>query len=141
MAKCEVCGNDYHLAFQVVTASETHTFDCFECAVQKLAPVCDYCGVRVTGRGVEKSGAFYCGATCARAAGATQAHERSSETPPIGVKSEERIEAMIDRDNEWTFPASDPPGWVLGVERDDSYGEGENEGGASTAALTSGIGA
>lgn len=63
MAKCEVCGNDYHLAFQVVTASETHTFDCFECAVQKLAPVCDYCGVRVTGHGVEKSGAFYCGAT------------------------------------------------------------------------------
>ena len=38
MAKCEVCGNDYHLSFEVVTAGARHTFDSFECAIHKLAP-------------------------------------------------------------------------------------------------------
>lgn len=128
MAKCEICGNDYHLTFQVITAGVAHTFDCFDCAVCKLAPVCDTCGVRVTGLGVEKRGAFYCGANCAEAA---EASSRLRETPPTGLKSEDRIEAMIDRDVEWTFPASGPPGWVLRVKRDDSYGEGEDEDGSS----------
>ena len=43
MAKCEVCGNDYDMAFQVVTAGVTHTFDSFECAIHKLAPICAHC--------------------------------------------------------------------------------------------------
>ena len=30
MAKCEVCGNEYYLAFQVVAVGTTHTFDSFE---------------------------------------------------------------------------------------------------------------
>ena len=38
MAKCEVCGNDYDKAFQVVAAGFTHTFDSFECAAHKLGP-------------------------------------------------------------------------------------------------------
>jgi hypothetical protein len=38
MAKCDVCGNDYHLSFQVVAAGSTHTFDSFECAIHMLAP-------------------------------------------------------------------------------------------------------
>ena len=56
MARCEVCGNDYHLAFQVVTAGVTHTFDSFECAIHKLAPVCEHCGCRIIGHGVEAGG-------------------------------------------------------------------------------------
>jgi hypothetical protein len=44
MAKCEVCGNDYYLSFEVITAGAKHTFDSFECAIYKLAPVCDHCG-------------------------------------------------------------------------------------------------
>ena len=43
MAECEVCGNDYYLSFQVVAAGQTHTFDSFECAIHKLAPVCEHC--------------------------------------------------------------------------------------------------
>ena len=43
MARCEVCGNDYYLSFEVVTAGNQHIFDCFECAIQKLAPVCAHC--------------------------------------------------------------------------------------------------
>jgi hypothetical protein len=30
MAQCEVCGNDYDKAFQVLAAGATHTFDSFE---------------------------------------------------------------------------------------------------------------
>ncbi len=71
MARCETCGNDYYLSFDVVTAGATHTFDSFECAIQKLAPVCDHCGVRIIGHGIEADGTFFCCAHCARKAGVT----------------------------------------------------------------------
>ena len=54
MAKCEVCGNDYDMSFQVVTAGVTHTFDSFECAIHKLAPVCSHCGCKIIGHGIER---------------------------------------------------------------------------------------
>ncbi len=69
MAKCEVCGNDYHLAFQVIAAGERHTFDSFECAISRLAPECDHCGCRIIGHGIEADGSFYCCANCARESG------------------------------------------------------------------------
>lgn len=69
MARCEVCGNDYYLSFEVVTQGRTHVFDCFECAIQKLAPVCEHCGVKVVGHGVEADKAMYCCAHCARQEG------------------------------------------------------------------------
>ena len=47
------------------------------------------------------------------------------ERPPLTV-SEDRIEAKIDRDLKDSFPASDPPGWVLGVRRP-SEKKGEEE--------------
>ena len=69
MAKCEVCGNDYHLSFEVVTAGVSHTFDSFECAIHKLAPECDHCGCKIIGHGIEANNTFYCCANCARQAG------------------------------------------------------------------------
>jgi hypothetical protein len=72
MARCEVCGNDYAMAFQVITAGVTHTFDSFECAIHKLAPICEHCGCKVVGHGVEAAGAFYCCAHCAHARGASE---------------------------------------------------------------------
>ncbi len=69
MAACEVCGNDYRLAFEVHAAGAVHVFDCFECAIHLLAPVCETCGVRVVGHGVEADGAFYCSAHCGRQGG------------------------------------------------------------------------
>jgi hypothetical protein len=70
MAICEVCGNDYEMAFQVVAAGHTHTFDCFECAVHKMAPICEHCECKIIGHGVEAHGALYCCAHCAHAEGA-----------------------------------------------------------------------
>jgi hypothetical protein len=66
MARCEVCGNDYYLSFQVVAAGHTHTFDSFECAIHKLAPVCDHCGCKIIGHGIEAEGTFFCCAHCAQ---------------------------------------------------------------------------
>ena len=71
VAKCEVCGNEYYLSFEVVTAGVTHVFDSFECAIHKLAPVCDHCGVKIIGHGIEAKGTFFCCAHCAHEKGAT----------------------------------------------------------------------
>ncbi|HKX83674.1 MAG TPA: hypothetical protein VJL58_05620 [Pyrinomonadaceae bacterium] len=65
MAVCEVCGNDYYLSFEVITAGNRHVFDSFECAIHKLAPVCSHCGCKVIGHGVEANQDIYCGAFCA----------------------------------------------------------------------------
>ena len=71
MAQCEVCGNDYYLSFEVITAGNSHTFDCFECAIHKLAPVCAHCGCKIIGHGIEAKETFFCCANCARRAGVT----------------------------------------------------------------------
>ena len=69
MAKCEVCGNEYYLSFEVITAGHRHVFDSFECAIHKLAPVCANCGVKIVGHGIEANDTFYCCAHCARKEG------------------------------------------------------------------------
>jgi hypothetical protein len=69
MAKCEVCGNDYDKSFEVRAGGSSHTFDCFECAIHRLAPTCAHCGCRIVGHGVEGGGAMYCCANCARQSG------------------------------------------------------------------------
>jgi len=67
MGVCNQCGNDYDLSFNVVAKDETYTFDCFECAIAKLAPKCNHCGVPIIGHGIEVDGQMYCGAHCSRA--------------------------------------------------------------------------
>ncbi len=71
MAVCEVCGNDYDKAFQVVMAGESggHQFDSFECAIHALAPRCAHCDCRILGHGVESNGSIFCCANCAHLAG------------------------------------------------------------------------
>jgi hypothetical protein len=76
MARCENCGNEYDKIFEVVMNGVTHTFDCFECAIEKLAPRCGQCGTRIIGHGVEAGEAMYCSAHCTKAAGAGEAADR-----------------------------------------------------------------
>jgi hypothetical protein len=73
MGTCEVCGNEYEMAFEVVTAGQGHMFDSFECAIHRLAPVCEHCGCKVIGHGTQVSGRFYCCAHCARSVEGTAA--------------------------------------------------------------------
>jgi len=76
MARCEVCGNDYDLSFEVITAGVSHVFDSFECAIHALAPICEHCGVRVIGHGVQADGALFCCAHCAREVGKSGIRDR-----------------------------------------------------------------
>jgi hypothetical protein len=55
---------------------DSHTFDCFECATHALAPICDNCGVRISGHGVEAGSMIYCCSHCARQAGHGQLRDR-----------------------------------------------------------------
>ncbi len=80
MAKCDVCGNEYDKSFEVRFASrpdDVHTFDSFECAIHALAPICEHCGCKVIGHGVEGGGSFYCCAHCAGAAGVSGVSDRA----------------------------------------------------------------
>jgi hypothetical protein len=76
MATCEVCGNDYEMAFEVITAGQRHVFDSFECAIHRLAPVCEHCGCRVIGHGVEADGRIFCCAHCSEQEGVTGLEDR-----------------------------------------------------------------
>ena len=78
MAVCEVCGNDYEMAFEVVAQGARHTFDSFECAIQRLAPRCEHCDCRILGHGVEVQGRFFCCAHCARSADSLGAEIRDT---------------------------------------------------------------
>ena len=69
-ARCEVCGNVYEKSFRVEMNGSTHIFDCFECAIHRLAPPCAHCGCRIIGHGVESGGRYYCCDNCVRMVGA-----------------------------------------------------------------------
>jgi hypothetical protein len=76
MAVCETCGNDYDKAFEVKMSGKAHTFDSFECAIQKLAPTCHHCGCRIIGHGLEDEGTFFCCDHCAEESGVTGLRDR-----------------------------------------------------------------
>jgi hypothetical protein len=78
MAKCDVCGNDYDRAFQVVANNRTYTFDSFECAIHRLAPACAHCGCKVIGHGVEAKSTIFCCAHCAHEKGAMEIVDNSA---------------------------------------------------------------
>ncbi len=75
--QCEVCGNDYDKAFELVAAGKRHVFDSFECAIQALAPRCAHCACRVIGHGVEAHGKTFCCAHCAHHSGVTAVQDRA----------------------------------------------------------------
>jgi hypothetical protein len=67
MPRCETCGNDYDKAMSITLAGASHTFDSFECAIQKLAPTCAHCKCRIIGHGLEAKGRMFCCEHCAHA--------------------------------------------------------------------------
>lgn len=77
MGICEVCGNDYDGAMDVIVSGEAHVFDSFECAIHALAPECAACGCRVVGHGVQVGDDVYCGAHCAHQSGVSGVRDRA----------------------------------------------------------------
>jgi Rieske Fe-S protein len=78
MPTCEVCGNEYDKAFDIVRDGESHTFDSFECAIHVLAPTCEHCGCRIIGHGVEAGGRMFCCVHCAEEAGVVGLADRGN---------------------------------------------------------------
>ena len=78
MATCDTCGNAYDKTMTIqVAGGEGGTFDSFECAIHALAPICEHCGCRIIGHGIEASGGrMFCCAHCASASGAEGAADR-----------------------------------------------------------------
>ena len=58
MARCEVCGNEYEKAFEVIAEGQSHFFDSFECAIHALAPTCAHCHCHVIGMASKPRGRF-----------------------------------------------------------------------------------
>jgi hypothetical protein len=77
MRRCDVCGNEYDKAFTVTVDGQTHTFDCFECAIHALAPTCAHCGCKIIGHGVEHEEDMFCCAHCAKHAGVVGVADRA----------------------------------------------------------------
>jgi hypothetical protein len=77
MARCDGCGNDDDKTFEVKKDDRTYNFDCFECAVHVLAPVCEHCACKVLGHGVEQAGSIFCCAHCAREMGRMSLKDRA----------------------------------------------------------------
>lgn len=77
MAVCANCGNNYDKSFRVTMGRETLDFDSFECAINRLAPVCATCGTRILGHGMESDGTFFCCNHCAEKNGETALRDRA----------------------------------------------------------------
>jgi hypothetical protein len=78
MEHCENCGNTYSKVFMVNINDQSHTFDCFECAIQSLAPTCSNCHTKIIGHGVESDDQIFCCAHCARALGKTNLQDNAT---------------------------------------------------------------
>jgi hypothetical protein len=77
MATCDSCGNEYDSPLEITKDGQSYTFDSFECAIHKLAPRCDHCGVTIIGHGLQAGTDrfFYC-AHCAQQAGVQELADR-----------------------------------------------------------------
>lgn len=69
LQQCENCGNNYDKCMTIVINGQPHVFDCFECAIHKVAPHCSHCDTVMIGHGVEAHEHYYCCAHCAKAHG------------------------------------------------------------------------
>jgi len=77
MSRCDTCGIEYDKSFQITSAGGArHTFDCFECAIERLAPRCKHCNCHIIGHGIEAGGSFFCCASCAAHSGIEDARDR-----------------------------------------------------------------
>ena len=114
MAKCDVCGNDYDKSFTVTMAGKMHVFDSFECAIHRLAPVCQHCGCHVIGHGVEKDGTNFCCAHCAECHGVRGLTDRVSTKDTVLTDAIPKDPANCDEERKFnlvfphdpTLPAS-----------------------------------
>lgn len=81
MEHCVVCGNGDEHPLVIVHDGERLAFDCFGCAIERLAPRCERCGSLVLGRGVRLGRRCFCSAHCADVAGFARFHDTEPRDP------------------------------------------------------------
>lgn len=81
MGICEFCGNHIKDSLKIVAHNREHEFDCFQCAIQSLAPTCASCSCRIIGQSIDENGFCYCGLHCQRMAGRRLSTEETSFMP------------------------------------------------------------
>lgn len=70
MGRCVVCGHETPLSFTVSTGDgHSLVFDSFECAIDRLAPRCASCGIRIIGHVTVSDGSLFCGVHCSQLQG------------------------------------------------------------------------
>mgnify|MGYP002381272388 CR=1 FL=1 len=75
---CETCGNVYEKSFEIILNNNSHHFDCFECAIQALAPECAACDCRIIGHGVELNGVVFCCVHCSKSYGESELKDNAT---------------------------------------------------------------
>ena len=88
--KCDNCGNFYENSFQVIVNAQSYHFDCFECAIHKLAPRCHHCNTPVLGHGLEAESNIFCCAHCAREANVQGLTDHLAATSNENLKNIQR---------------------------------------------------
>ncbi len=67
MSRCVVCGHNSVGNFSVTLANgRTYDFDTFQCAIDRLAPRCSRCGIRIIGHPTVVDGGLFCGPHCSQ---------------------------------------------------------------------------
>jgi hypothetical protein len=66
LEKCSSCGNDYKNTFKVLYNDQTYYFDSLECVINILAPICQSCGCKIIGHGIEDQEKLFCCSHCFR---------------------------------------------------------------------------
>lgn len=105
MMNCEVCGHEMSKLIMISWNGQKKSVDSFECAVQALAPRCDYCQQPVMNSSIQGNPPFYCCDACAQ-----KAQQNSDLKKTDHSHSQEQ--AYVDKVIEDSFPASDPPSWT-----------------------------
>lgn len=83
MGICSVCANESSRTFDVMYEGGILTFDSFQCAIHRLAPICSHCDCVILGHVVESEAAIYCCTQCAERA-QEKAIERGTDGPSEG---------------------------------------------------------
>ena len=62
---CETCGNETDDPIEVSAHGKRHSFDSFQCAIDKMAPRCEKCGCAILGPVVTEDDSVFCSRGCA----------------------------------------------------------------------------
>ena len=79
MGICSVCANESARTFDVMYEGGILTFDSFQCAIHRLAPICNHCECTIIGHIFESEAASYCCLHCARSAQAKGIDDRGHD--------------------------------------------------------------